>query len=78
MEALNYGYGLNFGAGKAFGSMGYAFASYVFGIVSVKAGPKIVPIVFAFVFSLLSLIVFFYPVKKPVSILKKNFSILYP
>ena len=64
MEAVNLGYGLNFGAGKAMGSMGYAAASYLFGIVSVKAGPQIVPSVFAFVYMLLTLIVVFYPVKK--------------
>ena len=64
MEALNLGYELNFGVGKAMGSMGYAAASYVFGIVSVKAGPRIIPSVFAFVYFLLTVIVLAYPVKK--------------
>lgn len=68
MEAVNLGYSLNFGAGKAMGSMGYAAASYVFGIVSVKAGPKIIPSVFAFIYLLLTFIVIFYPVRKSAGI----------
>lgn len=66
MEALNLGYNLNFGVGKAMGSMGYAAASYVFGIVSVKAGPQIIPSVFALVYFLLTVIVLAYPVKKKI------------
>jgi PPP family 3-phenylpropionic acid transporter len=64
MEAINLGYELNFGIGKAMGSTGYAAASYVFGIISVKIGPHIVPTAFAIVFLVLTAIVFFYPVGK--------------
>ncbi len=64
MEAMNLGYDLNFGVCKAFGSFGYAAGSYVFGIISVMLGATIIPLAFTFVYFILCLIVFFYPVRK--------------
>lgn len=64
MEAINLGYGLNFGAGKAMGSSGYALGSYVFGIISVLCGASIIPFAFSVVYLVLCVIVFFYPVQK--------------
>ncbi len=64
MEALNSGYGLNLGAGKALGSFGYAAGSYVFGIISVKLGANIIPLAFGIVYFVMCLITFFYPVQK--------------
>ncbi len=68
MEAINYGYKLNFGVGRAVGSFGYAAGSYVFGIISVKLGATIIPLAFTVVYFLLCLIVFFYPVHEETAV----------
>lgn len=64
MEAINYGYPMNLGIGRSMGSMGYAIGSYLFGIVSVMAGPKSVPIAFSVAFFILTLLLHIYPVKE--------------
>ncbi|MCR5116847.1 MAG: MFS transporter [Lachnospiraceae bacterium] len=68
MEAINYGYKLNFGVGRAVGSFGYAAGSYIFGIISVRLGATIIPFAFTLVYFLLCLIIFFYPVQKETAV----------
>ena len=63
METMSMGYQFNFGIGRGMGSLGYAFASLVFGRISVIFGPKSVPQAFAFCFFILSILIYIYPVK---------------
>ena len=44
MESVNQGYSLNFGAARGIGSLAYAAASYVLGILSVSVGTVIIPV----------------------------------
>lgn len=62
MDAVNYGYPINYGMGRSLGSFGYAFGSYAFGIISVAAGPKSVPIAFSITFLILCFFIYIYPV----------------
>ena len=64
MDTLNSAYGLNYGVGAAMGSLGYAAGSYGFGILSVKFGVPSIPVIFSIAFFILSVGLFFYPVKK--------------
>lgn len=64
MDALNYGYPINFGIGRGMGSLGYALGSFVFGKISVIYGPKCIPIAFSTAFGILCILLFLYPVKK--------------
>lgn len=64
MDAINYGYPINFGVGRGMGSLGYALGSFVFGRISVVFGPRSVPIAFSTAFGVLCIILFLYPVKK--------------
>lgn len=64
MDAINYGYPINFGVGRSMGSLGYALASAVFGRVSVMFGPRSVPVAFSLAFLVLCGLLFIYPVKK--------------
>lgn len=63
MDAINYGYPINFGLGRSLGSMGYALGSYAFGHISVIAGPRSVPIAFTIAFLVLCVWIVIYPVK---------------
>ncbi len=63
-DAINMKYPINFGVGRAMGSMGYAAGSYFFGKLSVKYGPKCVPIIALLVFMLLMVFLQIYPVNK--------------
>lgn len=63
MDAINYGYPMNFGVGKTMGSFGYALGSFAFGRISVIAGPKSVPFVFSLAFLVFCVLLFIYPVK---------------
>lgn len=63
MEAINNGFTLNLGIGRSIGSLGYALGSYAFGIISVKAGPRSVPVAFSIAFLVLCILIFIYPVK---------------
>ncbi len=67
MDAINYGYRINFGVGRGMGSLGYALGSAAFGRISVIFGPKCVPIAFSISFFVLCFLLFIYPVKKSVS-----------
>lgn len=64
MDAVNYGYPINFGLGRSMGSMGYALGSAAFGRISVMAGAKSVPVAFSIAFALLCILLVIYPVKK--------------
>lgn len=64
MDAVNYGYPINFGVGRGMGSLGYALGSFAFGRISVMFGPPCVPIAFAAAFGILCIILYLYPVKK--------------
>lgn len=64
MDAINYGYPINFGVGRSMGSLGYAIGSFAFGRISVMAGPKSVPVVFSIAFFVLCIFLYLYPVKK--------------
>ena len=63
-DAINMKYPINFGVGRAMGSMGYAAGSYFFGKLSAKYGPKCVPIIALLVFLLLMVFLQIYPVNK--------------
>lgn len=63
MDAVNYGYPMNFGVGKAMGSLGYALGSFAFGRISVMVGPKSVPIAFSIAFLVFCFLVIIYPVR---------------
>lgn len=65
MDAINYGYPIQFGLGRSMGSMGYALGSAAFGRISVMAGPKSVPVAFAIAFAVMCILLVIYPVKKP-------------
>lgn len=64
MDAINYGYPINFGVGRSMGSLGYALGSFAFGRISVMAGAKSVPVAFSISFLVLCALLFIYPVKK--------------
>ena len=64
MDAINYGYPINFGVGRSMGSMGYALGSFAFGRISIIVGPKSVPIAFSIAFMILCVLLFIYPVQK--------------
>lgn len=66
MDAINYGYPINFGVGRSMGSMGYALGSAAFGRISVMFGAKSVPIAFTIAFCVLCVCVYVYPVKRDV------------
>lgn len=55
-EYMNAGYRLNFGAGRAGGSLGYAVFALVMGSLTVKFGTVCIPMVSFIAFSLLALI----------------------
>lgn len=63
METLRKGYVLSFGIGRSIGSLGYAVGSYVFGDISVKAGPRSVPIAFSGAYLVVCLLLWLYPVR---------------
>jgi len=63
MEAINNDFSLNLGVSRSIGSLGYALGSYGFGVISVLAGPKSVPVVFSLAFLLLCILLFLYPIK---------------
>jgi len=63
MDAVNYGYPMNFGVGKAMGSFGYALGSFAFGRISVMAGPKSVPFAFSTAFLIFCFLLLIYPVR---------------
>ncbi len=65
MDAINYGYPLNFGVGHSIGSLGYALGSYAFGYVSASVGPKSIPFAFVIAFFILGIPLALYPVRKP-------------
>ncbi len=65
MDAINYGYPLNFGVGHSIGSLGYALGSYAFGYVSASVGPKSIPFAFVIAFFVLGIPLVLYPVRKP-------------
>lgn len=65
MDAVNYGYPINFGLGRSMGSMGYALGSAAFGRISVMVGAKSVPIAFSIAFAVMCILLVVYPVKKP-------------
>lgn len=44
METLNQGYSLNFGVSRGMGSVAYAIAAYILGIIAAKAGAFSVPL----------------------------------
>lgn len=44
METLNQGYSLNFGVSRGMGSVAYAVAAYILGIIAAKAGAFSVPL----------------------------------
>lgn len=62
MDAINYGYPINFGVGRSLGSLGYAFGSAAFGRISVMFGARSVPVAFSIAFVVLCICLFFYPV----------------
>lgn len=72
MDAINYGYPINFGIGRGMGSLGYALGSAAFGSISVMYGPRSVPVAFSCSFLALCLFIYFYPVKKNVFIDNEN------
>lgn len=55
MEYINSGYGLHFGVGRAAGSIGYALAAAVMGIMTVRTGARCVPIAFATTFIIMAI-----------------------
>ncbi len=65
MDAINFGYKINFGLGRSMGSLGYALGSAAFGRISVMVGPKSVPIAFSIAFAVMCILLVVYPVKKP-------------
>ncbi len=71
MDAINYGYPIQFGLGRSMGSMGYALGSAAFGRISVIAGPKSVPVAFSIAFAVMCILLVIYPVKKPEIVLAK-------
>lgn len=62
MDAINYGYPINFGVGRSMGSMGYAIGSAAFGRVSIMFGAKSVPVAFSIAFCVLCFLLYIYPV----------------
>lgn len=62
MLGINAGYKLNFGLGRALGSLGYAFVAFILGRLSKQYGGNVVPLFIAlsFIFTLISLLI--YPV----------------
>lgn len=64
MDAINYGYPINFGLGRSMGSMGYALGSAAFGRISVMFGAKSVPVAFSIAFCVLCLLLYIYPVTR--------------
>ncbi len=59
MEYPNAGYSLNYGAGRAIGSLGFALASYIFGFVVARFGTaRLLPIGFALSLLLLAALLF--------------------
>lgn len=68
MDAINYGYQINFGLGRSMGSLGYALGSAVFGHISVMFGAKSVPVVFSMAFAAMCILLVIYPVEKPENI----------
>ncbi len=67
MDAINYGYPINFGIGRSMGSMGYALGSAAFGRISVMFGAKSVPVAFTIAFCVLCGLIYIYPVKKEIA-----------
>lgn len=72
MDAINYGYPINFGVGRSMGSLGYALGSFAFGRISVITGPKSVPVVFSTAFFVLCIMLFICPIKKDLTMLQKK------
>lgn len=68
MDAINYGYPINFSVGRSMGSLGYALCSAAFGRISVMAGYKSVPFAFSLIYLVLVVLVIIYPVKKDGSV----------
>ncbi len=64
MDAINYGYPMNFGIGKSLGSLGYALGSFAVGRISVMFGPKSMPVTFSITFFICCIFIFLYPVRK--------------
>lgn len=72
MDAINYGYPINFGIGRGMGSLGYAFGSAAFGRVSVMFGARSVPVAFSIAFCILCFLIYIYPVKQDGKIYIEN------
>ena len=64
MESLNQGRKLNFGISRGMGSLAYAVAAYLLGILVDKKGPAAVPPVILLGFGLLTLFILFFPFQK--------------
>lgn len=63
-ESINQGKKLNFGVSRGMGSVAYAVAAYLLGIVVAQAGSMAVPAAMVLVFGMLLLALFFFPFVK--------------
>lgn len=61
IESIINGYNINLGRGRSIGSLGYAIGSFGFGMISVLAGPKSVPIAFSLAFLVFLILLYLYP-----------------
>lgn len=64
MESLNQGRKLNFGISRGMGSLAYAVAAYLLGILVDKKGPVAVPPVILLGFGLLTIFILIFPFQK--------------
>lgn len=71
-DAINSHYSINIGAGRSIGSLGYAIGSYVFGQITVLAGPKCIPVIYSAAFFVLCLMLYFCPFKVEQKVVTKE------
>lgn len=64
MESINQGNRLNFGISRGMGSVTYAFAAYVLGLIVARVGAITVPVSIALIFAALILALFPFPFEK--------------
>ncbi|WP_373216274.1 MFS transporter [Ruminococcus sp. 5_1_39BFAA] len=67
MESINQGKRLNFGVSRGMGSVAYAVAAYILGIVADRTGAGVVPVATAGVFAALFFFLMVFPFQKTVS-----------
>ena len=64
MESINQGKSLNFGVSRGMGSVAYAIAAYVLGIIVAKAGVLSIPVTMLLVYAVFLLVLFRFPFTK--------------